>query len=63
MKLYTPSETVLSSLNNRHKVIWLASWELPVVPSETFYYSTNTVCRCCEALLREDDACDYVNYF
>lgn len=46
MKVYTPSETVCSSLNNGHKVIPLASWELPLVSNETFYYSTNTVYRC-----------------
>lgn len=46
IKLYTPSEAVLPpSLNNGHKVAWLACWELPLVPNVTFYCSVNTVHR------------------
>lgn len=36
IKLYTPSGAVLPpSLNNGHRVAWLASWELPLVPNVT----------------------------
>lgn len=63
MKFYIFFEIVLLFLNNWYKVIWFVFWELLVVLSEIFYYSINIVCRCCEVLLREDDVCDYVNYF